>query len=331
MKNENGIEKSAILKGQTLVNYFNPNTISELPDEGFLLNEPDFSKQRVFNYIPLQPYEDNTEYTMIVWLKDVVNPNNVALLISFGSTDLLINNFKDGINIAKGTIKTISGNPNIRIGNVDVLNGAGATLIGAVILKGDYTTISLNSPFYGMQSVKMPILTTSNEDSTKSNILTVNEDITLRGIGDVQDTLDLVSGELTERIGEIVLDGSEDEDWSADTPKDNINRYLLRVDNLKDVTNYSDSIKCDKWRVFKPVVGKTENQEGIYINGWVDKIHMGVDVSRLSENSLNGFKQWLSKNPLTVQYPLATESIKTVDLSIQDQDNQPQERMKLSS
>ena len=81
--------------------------------------------------------------------------------------------------------------------------------------------------------------------------------------------------------------------------------------------------------MFKPIVGETENQEGIYINGWVDKIHMGVDVSRLSENSLNGFKQWLSKNPLTVQYPLATESIKTVELSITNQDNQPQERMKL--
>ena len=119
---------------------------------------------------------------------------------------------------------------------------------------------------------------------------------------------------MTERIGEIVIDGSDDEEWSDDRPKDNINRYLLRVDNLTDVTNYSDSIKCDKWRVFEPIVGKTENQEGIYINGWVDKIHMGVDVSRLSEDSLNGFRQWLSKNPLTVQYPLATEVVKTVDL-----------------
>ena len=235
---------------------------------------------------------------MIVWLKDVVNPNNVALLISFGSADLLINNFKNGINIAKGTIKTISGNPNIRIGNADVKNGAGATLIGAVILKGDYTTISLNSPFYGMQSVKMPVLTTTGknlanttiasglmyydsgrvyqndlyyvtdfikipsnavysfnmgqdqryclfdsnkkyitglnaktfnsgdasfvrfsgrssevmmiEGSTpptsyepyKSNILTVNEDVTLRSNGDICDELILLNGQLTQRIGE---------------------------------------------------------------------------------------------------------------------------------
>ena len=173
-------------------------------------------------------------------------------------------------------------------------------------------------------SVRMPVLTTSNEDSTKSNTLTVNEPIELRGIGDVKDTLDLTTGELTQRIGEIVLDGSDDEEWSADTPKDNINRYLLRVDNLKGVGNtYSDSIKCDKWRVFKPVVGKTENKEGIYINGWGDKIQIGVDVSRLSENSLNGFKQWLSKNPLTVQFLLGQEVVKTVDLTTVDQDGQP--------
>ena len=42
-------------------------------------------------------------------------------------------------------------------------------------------------------------------ESHKSNILTVNEPIELRGIGDVQDTLDLTTGELTQRINEIVL------------------------------------------------------------------------------------------------------------------------------
>ena len=39
-------------------------------------------------------------------------------------------------------------------------------------------------------------------DEVKSNILTVNEDIELRGIGDVCDELDLLTGKLTQRIGE---------------------------------------------------------------------------------------------------------------------------------
>ena len=47
----------------------------------------------------------------------------------------------------------------------------------------------------------------------KSNILTVNEPIELRGIGDVQDTLDLMTGELTQRIGKMVIDGREEFNW----------------------------------------------------------------------------------------------------------------------
>ena len=56
--------------------------------------------------------------------------------------------------------------------------------------------------FEGMQSVKMPVLTTSNEDGTKTNILTVNEDVTLRSSGDICDELNLLTGQLTQRIGE---------------------------------------------------------------------------------------------------------------------------------
>ena len=56
--------------------------------------------------------------------------------------------------------------------------------------------------FEGMQSVKMPVLTTSNEDGTKTNILTVNEDVTLRSNGDICDTLDLITGQFTQRIDE---------------------------------------------------------------------------------------------------------------------------------
>ena len=43
----------------------------------------------------------------------------------------------------------------------------------------------------------------------KSNILTVNEDVELRGIGDVKDTIDCLTGQMTVRIREVVLDGSQ--------------------------------------------------------------------------------------------------------------------------
>ena len=56
--------------------------------------------------------------------------------------------------------------------------------------------------FEGMQSVKLPVLTTSNGDGTKTNILTVNEDVTLRSNGNICDELNLLTGQLTQRIDE---------------------------------------------------------------------------------------------------------------------------------
>ena len=66
---------------------------------------------------------------------------------------------------------------------------------------------SLNSDDILFQLEEGSIATTY--EPFKSNILSVNEPIELRGIGNVQDTLDCLTGEVTQRIGEIVLDGSE--------------------------------------------------------------------------------------------------------------------------
>ena len=427
--------KSATLKGQTLVNYFNPNTISELTDEGYLLNEPDFSKQRVFNYIPLQPYEDNTEYTVIVWLKDVVNPNNASLCCSFGNKDLFIDKFKNGINIAKGTTKTISGYSNIRIGDLDVKNGAGATLIGAVILKGDYTNVDI--PYFeGMKSVQMPILTTtgknlfdinsmsninnwdtvvSNEipycsykiklkpnttytfsqkqfvnienvyasfglekggyeyllaithptaqypttlklttddrgliyvklynanttletfisklsnnqlqleesstatlyESFKSNILTCNEEVELRGVGDVKDELDVLNNKLTQRIEKLTLNGTE-QWWEIAT-----GRFAISEGFLENVKKPDDM-----WTIQMICEGATVvTYHDEIVNGGVNVIaqpHENYDFIMRSEiDNKNEFKEYLKNNPITVYYQLETPVIKTVDLTVQNQD-----------
>lgn len=56
--------------------------------------------------------------------------------------------------------------------------------------------------FEGMTSVKMPVLTTTNADSTKTNILTTPEDLVMRSNGNVCDTLDLITGQFTQRIDE---------------------------------------------------------------------------------------------------------------------------------
>ena len=45
------------------------------------------------------------------------------------------------------------------------------------------------------------------------------------------------------------------------------------------------------------------------------KVGINVDTTVTNREDASSFKEWLSQNPLTVQYQLSTESIKTVDLS----------------
>ena len=148
----------------------------------------------------------------------------------------------------------------------------------------------------------------------KSNILTVNEDIELRGIGDVRDTLDLMTGEVTESIGEIVLDGTQYMDADG-------RGIYIQVDDMKKVEDYRTIITCDKLPVFfqqwdlpnvengisgyRDEENKYPGQNWLYI-----KINNSIDVGEV--------RQILTQNPITVQYGLSVESIKTVDLTVVD-------------
>ena len=163
--------------------------------------------------------------------------------------------------------------------------------------------------------------TVTSYEPHKSNILTVNEDVELRGIGDVKDTLDLTTGEVVERIGEVVYDGTEN--WTLHTTLDNVVYFRLskRFDNyVSNVNHWGGNTKCNKFITM----------------AWIDSFYLKLDKEFLSNDGANypiisigkekltsltvdGFKQWLSQNPITVQYRLATESIKTVDFTITNQ------------
>lgn len=147
-------------------------------------------------------------------------------------------------------------------------------------------------------------------EAHKSNILTVNEPVELRGIGDVQDTLDVSTGVVTERIGEVVLDGSED-GWRLSGGNTNELRYGAMYPN-SSVELFSKTLN-DKF--INGDMSKTDILNYIYAPGSSNGLVVTVDKTKLETVDITGFKKWLSQNPITVQYQLATESIKTVDLS----------------
>ena len=170
------------------------------------------------------------------------------------------------------------------------------------------------SYFEGMQSVKIPVLTTSNEDGTKTNILTVNEPVELRGIGDVKDTIDCLTGQMTERIREVVLDGSES--WESHAVKTDTIVFKLYVNTLKHIDHH---IISDRFPT-----NASGDVEKITNTGNV--VYLAILKSKA--DNLKNFKSYLSQNPITIQYQLATESIKTVELSITDESGNKIEHFK---
>lgn len=164
--------------------------------------------------------------------------------------------------------------------------------------------------------------TATSYEPYKSNILTISEDVVLREIGDVQDTLDCLTGEVTERIGEIVLDGSEGW-WHYKNVETMENTFCLSnaiVSNIlgKGVV-ISNSYSNRWWHEMVSInpdktIGNANNK-AVYI---IDK-----SCSTLEEFTNYLQQRYINGNPVIIQYPLETESIKTVDLSIMDQDGQP--------
>ena len=157
----------------------------------------------------------------------------------------------------------------------------------------------------------------------KTNILTVNEEVELRGIGNVKDELDCLTGKVTERIGEVVLDGSEN--WQLDGHSlnisginDNLCFYTKDINNTYLGGDYWDNaggILSSKLSTYgyNYLTGVLENYQGIAI---VDgRIAISIDKDLLSSNDSIGLKEWLQSNPLTVQYELAEPVIKTVVLN----------------
>lgn len=141
----------------------------------------------------------------------------------------------------------------------------------------------------------------------KSNVLSCNEEVTLRGIGNVKDELNLLTGELTERIGEIVLDGSEDEGWHFNKELgDGSFRQYVTTANLVDAKKVSQQTVISDKLVS---LAREGNNNCIWIYDG------GTIVIHSSALNVGELKTWLASNPITVQYRLSSESIKTVDLS----------------
>lgn len=134
------------------------------------------------------------------------------------------------------------------------------------------------------------------------------DEVILRKIGDVEDTLDLTTGEWVQRIGEIVLDGSEK--WISSTAinSEGFKTYQICMD--KEIywmsgINQNSILKSDKLPTTKFDNG---SEVGIFFDGW------GLYM-RLQASTREDFIAYLKSNPVKVQYVRKTPIVHKVNLS----------------
>lgn len=141
----------------------------------------------------------------------------------------------------------------------------------------------------------------------KTNILSTPEDLELRGIGNVKDELNISTGEKVERIGEIVLDGSED-GWKYGSGNQTFRVPFGSLGIAEMSNNSSIYVITDRYKSVP------------YSYNWNTGSFISMDTSKnvvFRDERFTNTQEWiqyLSENPITVQYELATESVKTVDL-----------------
>ena len=119
---------------------------------------------------------------------------------------------------------------------------------------------------------------------------------------------------LVERhMGEVVFDGSDDEYWISAAPAAIVEGYTTRYKALSNFSaSSSTQIICNKLTELNYLSSKND---GIF---YTSTYHGNSITVRLNNAKLNsydtlGFKQWLSENPLTIQYQLASPVIEEVE------------------
>lgn len=141
------------------------------------------------------------------------------------------------------------------------------------------------------------------------------DEVILRKIGDVEDTLDLTTGEWVQRIGEVVFDGSDDENWDTNGSYPN-GAMVYMCQNYTNARTSTILIQSDKLSTFK-IVDNNETMEDkperffTRVSG-TGKIQF---ISKTTFGSFVELRQWLQSNPLRVQYELTVPIVHKVNLS----------------
>jgi len=121
-------------------------------------------------------------------------------------------------------------------------------------------------------------------------------------LSDVYDYIDFNRGKIVRNIGVITFDGSDDEDIRLSPPDGSRRVYLYLFRNsILSIENINPYCKSNMFKFTNLWTEGVMSHNHLF---YVSSTNIYVSYNEIT--SLNDFKTWLNKNPITVYYQLAT-------------------------
>ena len=104
--------------------------------------------------------------------------------------------------------------------------------------------------------------------------------------------------------GDITFNGTEN--WAYVIKRDGYVRFMTTIStNATGQSNSTANLLCDRFPSAS-WSGGVENSENVHTYSGDNRIGVTIKAERLSENTANGFKAWLTEHPIRVLYKLKT-------------------------
>lgn len=243
--------------------------------------------------------------------KNLFDKDSVQLNVEFGDANSDFISMKDGwfvsdfIPVFSGKTYFISGKKTgygYKLYDIDKHFIKNIQLThGRLSVEDGINYVRINGEMKDLKNIQVELGTTatSYEPYYKEQTATITMDEPLRGIGKYQDKI--TKDGIVRWIKEIVLDDSSG--WTTDNSNQNvgiINRFLHRINDMRNVY-YEKVTVCDKFRWIG--MSASESEAGSYRHT-THGTKFYICLLKKDYPDVESLKQFLSKNPVTVQYAL---------------------------
>lgn len=299
-------------------------TKSELTDEIFIVLRSQNALARgaiKIRDIMIIEYQEGMENLDIPYFEGMASCK-VPILKTVGKNLLdptMVKNEWYPFKLKKGTTLTLSTKDSVPSegGNICFKDGNNQDVWFSIDASTTKRTMTLNTDVYQISNMLQGNIeyqmeygsTATTFESYKTSILSLPEEVVLRSLPNgVCDTFNTRTGVYTQRIGEAVVNGSEN--WQLNnTEGTTTQRFfcdMLANSAVDNNTKGTQQYLCDKLRT---ITWSQTCELGVTING------SGVFVYNNSiEYTVSSVKQWLSQNPVKLQYELATPVVTKINL-----------------